>query len=589
MFDNGSLKSLRLFWTILAKNHRYRDLVSDKDIESFERRSQNEGITFLTTTLPKIGKALDAFHATTVWTAPEQFNCDGDGIPIFLGLPIRLALDGNSLAVELIRQLTFLFYKLEVDYDLATRERYLDQFVTTDADLARSYDPRDNNEVKGHVATMRRIIARILCNTNPKDIRPCHGSGATACRTANSDKWHELRYYPKLDATYCYADYFFYSHTHLADELQKLEDSPESVPMARVVLVPKDSRGPRIISCEPAELMFIQQGIMNLLYEVLENHTMTRGQLNFTDQSINQRLAHEGSVSDSWATIDLTDASDRVSLRLVRDVFSPLWFECLTACRSESTLLPDGRIVELNKFAPMGSSCCFPVEALVFWASAQATIHRLGFKHPSYVYGDDIIVAKEFSEAIMNDLELIGLKVNRQKSFTKGPFRESCGGEYHSGSDVTPIKIRSVFGKSSTCVASGADLCNFLIARFGYEDAKPLIDLIEKENSYVYPRTELDIPNSIRYGTCASNDAFFKRRWNKSLQRFEHRVLLISTDSLELRPPTWSELLRKELSTGHYSDTAVSPRWVKPQRHSDPGMYAVDHSARCKWSWVWLG
>lgn len=589
MYNHGHLKSLRLFWTILARNHRYRDYVSEKDIEVFEKRSQNEGLTFLTTTLPNIGKALDVFHATTVWEAPKQFICDGNGIPTFLGMPIKLALEGNSLAVELIRQLSFLFYKLEVDYNGDTVERFLAQFINTDRDLAEVYDPRGKSTTQDQIASMRRIIQRILCNTNPKDIRPCHGSGATACRTVNSDKWHQLRYYPKLDATYSYSDYFFYSHTHLADEMQKLENSKESVPMARVVLVPKDSRGPRIISCEPAELMFIQQGIMKLMYDVLENHTMTRGQLNFVDQSVNQRLAQEGSISDTWSTIDLTDASDRVSLRLVRDVFPPSWFECLTACRSESTLLPDGSIVKLNKFAPMGSSCCFPVEALVFWASAQATIGRLGFKSPSYVYGDDIIIAKEFSEAVMDDLELVGLKVNRLKSFTKGPFRESCGGEYHYGNDVTPIRIRKAFGTSSTCIATGSDLANSLIAKLGYADAKPLIDLIEKENGYVYPRTELCIPNTVRHGSCASNDAFFKRRWNTAYQRFEHRVLLISTESLDLREPTWSELLRKELSTEHKSSTAVIPKWVKPQKVMDPGEYAVAHSARCKWAWVWLG
>lgn len=591
MFSQGDLKSLRLFWTTLATNHRYRRFVSDKDIEVFTNRAENEGLFFLTTALPMIGKALDSFHATTVWTAPEHFECDGDGIPRFLGLPIRLALDGNSSAVECLRQLAYLFYKLEVDYDRDTRAKYLAEFVRTDADLDNLYDPRNNIVTQGLTRYMRRIISLVLCNEDPMDIRPCHGSGATACRTANNDKWHQLRFYPKLDAVYSYPDYFFYSLTHLSDEYGKLESSSESIPRARVVLVPKDSRGPRIISCEPAELLFIQQGLMRKMYACLESHPLTRGQINFTDQTINQTLAREGSVSGAWATIDLSEASDRVSARLVRDVFPARWWTSLEACRSESTLLPDGVEVKLNKFAPMGSSCCFPVEALVFWASAQATIARLGFKSPAYVYGDDIVVESAFVDSICDDLELIGLKVNRNKTFSKGPFRESCGGEYHSGNDVTPVRVRKALGTSNTSIATGSDLANLLIAKYGYSDAKPLIDLIEKEVGYVYPRTELCIPNTVRSSACASNDVFFRRRWNFNLQRFEHRVLQMYTDSLESREPTWSELLRLELSVASRGDTAdKAPVLSKIKSgQAEPGKYAANHSARQKWSWVWLG
>lgn len=590
MISLGDLKSLRLFWTILAKNHRYRHLLDAKDIDVFNQRAEEEGTYFLTTALPTIGKALDAFHATTVWKAPEHFKCDGDGIPIFLGLPIRLALDGNSLAVDLVRQLTFLFYKLEVDYDGDTVSQFIERFIRTDHDLDVAYDLRNNPVTQSHVATMRRIIARVLVNEDPLDIRPCHGSGSTACRTVNSDKWHVLRYFPKLDAVYHYPDYFFYSSTHLVDEMGKLEDSVESVPMARVVLVPKDSRGPRIISCEPAELMYIQQGLMRKMYRILENHPLTRGQINFTDQTINQSLAREGSINDSWATLDLSDASDRVSFRLVRDIFPSNWFECLQACRSDSTLLPDGVIVELKKFAPMGSSCCFPVEALVFWASAQATMQRIGMKGPAFVYGDDIIVDPAFAGPVIEDLHRLGLVVSPEKTFVKGPFRESCGGEYHSGSDVCPVRVRKAFGTSNTSISTGSDLANNLIAKFGYEDAKPLIDLIEKANGYVYPRTELSIPNSVRFGACASNDVFFNRRWNKNLQRFEHRILQLSTVSLEMRERTWCELLRLELSVESRRDTAGnSLDWDKTQSILEPGKYAATHSARQKWAWVWLG
>lgn len=332
MISSGDLKSLRPLWTILAKSHRYSHLVQARDILEYDTRSENEGLSFLTIVLPKLGKALDEFHATTVWTTPSEFKTDGDGLPLFLGKAVKLALEGSSQAVDCVRQLAYLFYKLEVDYEETIVAETLEKFERTDRDLlALATDFSAIKSVKDHLASMKRIICRVLLNADPWVIRPCHGSGATACRTKNRDKWGSLRYFPKLDLVYPYADYFFYSATHLVDELQKIESSPESVPRARVVLVPKDSRGPRIISCEPAELMYIQQGLMRLLYDTIESHYLTQSQINFRDQSINQSLAHQSSIDGKLATIDLSDASDRLSLLLVESVFPADWVTCLKA------------------------------------------------------------------------------------------------------------------------------------------------------------------------------------------------------------------------------------------------------------------
>lgn len=614
MINSSVLKSLGLFWANLANSQRYLGLVERKDLDVFHARLNNEGISYLTTTLPELGKALDTFHSSTQWEAPNSFAKDkGTGLPRFLGKAIKLALDGDSLAVECVRQLSYLFYKLEVDHDKALVARFLDQFESVDRDLYRSPSlpsvEFNMSALAAHVGRMQALISMVLRRVDPLDIRPSHGSGATACQTRNSDKWHKLRYFPKLDAVYCYADYFYYSYTHLVDEYDRLEASAESSPCARVVLVPKDSRGPRVISCEPAELMFIQQGIMKLLYRVLETNDLTKGQVNFTDQSINRCLAQLGSIDSSFATLDLSEASDRVSLDLVRDVFPSDWVQCLEACRSEETILPSGKRMKLNKFAPMGSSCCFPVEALVFWASCQATFVRLGVKSPSYVYGDDIIIPRTCAvEEVMFDLESIGLKINKTKSYTQGPFRESCGGEYHFGNDVTPVKIKKVLGSSDLDVANGADLANDFIAKFGYADALPLVRLIEQMVGYVFPRTLLDVPCTLRvepdnwptaqyrgfkpgkaFSTGTINDALFRVRWCKPLQRREYRILQVSARALALREPTWCELLRKELTAGSLGDISGDIQsTVNPVDRLDPGEYVDTHSARGHWVWTWL-
>jgi hypothetical protein len=611
----GDLKSLRLLWTNLAKTS-YNDWVTQKDIETFESRSMNEGLGFLTIVLPTLGKALDNYHSISEWVCPPDFVSE-DGyyykllsvpeglpdledtesrfrvnvrVPIFLGRVIKSALEGDSSAVDCVRQLSYIFYKLKVDYDETTKKDYLDRFIETDLGLPQAIDIGDDFTAK-LIAEMRRIIGRILCNEDPLDIRPCHGSGATACRTSNSEKYHTLRYYPKLDAIFPYSDYFFYSFTHLSDELGNLEVAKESVPQARVCLVPKDSRGPRIISCEPAELLYIQQGLMRKLYRAIETHPLTAGQVNFTDQSINQSHAMMSSMDGMESTIDLSDASDRVSLDLIRAVFPPRWVEALEACRSESTLLPDGRIVKLNKFAPMGSSCCFPVEALVFWTCVQAT-HRMTKPHSrvsTYVYGDDIIVPSSCYEDTVYGLQKIGLVVNLSKSYFEGPCRESCGGEYHLGVDVTPVRIRKPLERQGSGLATCADLANNFVSKFGYDKALPLIQVIEEELGYVFPRTDLELPLTIRTSPRASNDVFLRRRWNLDFQRWEHRILSLTSTGQLVHPPDWGELLRKEL----VRDTADSGKYSHPlailDSKVDPGYYTDTHSVRTKWAWAWLG
>jgi len=630
----GRLKSLLHFWRDLAKNHRYRSFFDVRDLREVEKRVEHEGISFLTVALPSYGKALDGFFSTSVYTSPQFFKIGKDGYPLFMGKALKAAIEGNSLAVDYVRQMTYLFYKLEVPITAEKVADFLDSFIKTDSDLS---DPdlngKDMHLHSPHnpgvvfdvsysmiVREMRDIISRILGNLDPFVVIPSHSGGATSCRTPNEEKYHRFRFIPKLDETYPYTDNFFLSSTHLVDEMEKLSDSPVVDPKARVCLVPKDSRGPRVISCEPAEFMYIQQGIMRLLYDHLEHHPSTSGQINFTDQTSNRILAQIASINGEYATMDLKDASDRVSLSLIRDVFPDRWVRALEACRSEVTVLPDGREVMLNKFAPMGSSCCFPVEALVFWACAQASlrVHRFVSRSASclnpetwvadvlanramvshdiemddvYVYGDDIICRQSDFPTVADGLETVGLKVNRQKSFVTGPFRESCGGDYHNGYDVTPVRLKVWFSNVGTGLQASADFINLLVCKFGYESVHPLIRLIEEEVDYFYPRTPLDIPMSIRTALSASNDVLFKRRINPHLQRIEHRVLISRPKIIDGRGSSWPELLRKLLEKGTASIARSEySNPLEPIGESLlPGQYAATHAAQKSWVWTWLG
>jgi hypothetical protein len=182
--------------------------------------------------------------------------------------------------------------------------------------------------------------------------------------------------------------------------------------------------------------------------------------IGFDDQESNQLLAQKGSLSGDLATLDLSEASDRVVNRYVIDLFSggKLLSKQIQACRSTRADVL-GQVITLTKFASMGSALTFPVEAMYFLALICLGISK-ELKRPLTrkdikslagqvrVFGDDIIVPKEYVDSVISTLEDFSLKVNENKSFWTGNFRESCGKEYYKGQDVSIVKVRRVLPTS---------------------------------------------------------------------------------------------------------------------------------------------
>jgi hypothetical protein len=215
---------------------------------------------------------------------------------------------------------------------------------------------------------------------------------------------------------------------------------------SRVVFVPKSWKKLRGISAEPTGLQFFQQAVLRGILESIKGTSLSR-LINLGDQSVSRNMARRGSSNGLLATIDLSSASDSVTLRLVKDVFgSSLLCRWLLATRSTHTLIEDQRL-EINKFAPMGSACCFPVECLLFAGIALASAAKhYGSRSINLndfrVYGDDIICPAFMAEDIMSDLVGMGFTVNSGKSYYQGDYRESCGMDAWRGFDVTPLKLK---------------------------------------------------------------------------------------------------------------------------------------------------
>jgi hypothetical protein len=437
-----------------------------RDAETIRLRTASEGISFLTKTLPKLGKAFDLSLEMQAFDIPIEFKRlkGSTNIPVFLQGLFKACVRSDGSwdplpgVVKDIRQVCFLAYKLELPYSEEDEKRVIASFLSTEAEIS-------NRQILADlplITETRLIIEDVLREFDPREITPRHGPGAVATGEKLEQKWKFSRLFNAIHQEFPYYSYF------IAGGAQELSDrfdwyrslERQQAGQAKVVLVPKDSRGPRLISCEPLEYQWIQQGVGRSLMRHLENNYLTSGRINFIDQSINANLARESSLTRDFATLDMKDASDRVSLDHIDFLFPEKTRRALLAVRSVATKLPDGSIVPLHKHAPMGSALCFPVEALVFWAICVAAIRQtrdLSVKQAArlvYVYGDDIIVPTAYFESAVKSLNSFNLLVNESKSFKSGFFRESCGMDAYKGIPVTPTRLRTLWsGKSRDGIA----------------------------------------------------------------------------------------------------------------------------------------
>lgn len=206
----------------------------------------------------------------------------------------------------------------------------------------------------------------------------------------------------------------------------------------RVTFVPKDAKTDRPIAIEPTLNIYAQKGLGSMIRKRLKY----RAGIDLNTQLANQMLALSGSVDNFLCTIDLKSASDTVSYTVVECLLPPDWFHALNATRSTHGLLPDGTIVEYEKFSSMGNGYTFELETLIFHALSVAVQLELGLIPFSSVYGDDIVCPRLAYNMLTEVFQDLGFTVNRVKSFHNSPFRESCGADFYDGKNVRPFHLK---------------------------------------------------------------------------------------------------------------------------------------------------
>lgn len=541
----------------------------ERDVDYVSRRARSEGLSFLTEILPKLGEFLDE----VVWGQTKVQRVEGfkpyDGLyPVFLR-PFWIYLkeahtrsdEATALVYRILRTLLHGLRKLNLPFSEEKAAAKLATFISIEEQLWEQdlgYQP--------WFFYSQKLLSELLEGYNPSCTRPKHGPGAVAGGERHNQKWIWTDLFLSVHAEFPYWDFLFPVRSAIGDgsgrsralqlaanagayhSLRRVEE-----PTARLLMVPKDSRGPRIISCEPKELMYLQQGVALPLMDYIESHEYTRGHVNFERQDINASLALESSLSSAKDTIDLSDASDRVSSKLVHLLFPERVSRKWLALRSTATLLPDGRELKLSKFAPMGSALCFPVESLTFWAIAVGFIwyktqDQLVARQAVHVYGDDIIIDSEYTRLVIEALESVDLVVNKSKSFLgEHPFRESCGIEAWKGHDVTPLRVKKLPPRRpsdgdglSAWVKYAENNQHVMPRRSGY-----MLSLVEKMIGPI-PRVPFAqdylsiITDTDHWGLSDYRDT----RWSDATSYWSAKLFVVKTRRRDSAIPGWSRLQR---------------------------------------------
>lgn len=207
--------------------------------------------------------------------------------------------------------------------------------------------------------------------------------------------------------------------------------------------VRKDARKNRCICTEPSLNMYYQLGAKSIINGLLKRHFCLDVA---TQPDINKELARLGSIDGSNATIDLSDASDHIHYDLVKQLLHAQVFRTLDLTRS-AYFECNGEVRRFNMISSMGNGFTFSLMTILLTSLLDVFLRQHGTKYVPMrdgVFGDDIILPAKYATEFCAVLSGFGFKVNHDKSFLSGPFRESCGGDYLHGKNVRGVYIKEI-------------------------------------------------------------------------------------------------------------------------------------------------
>jgi len=481
------MKSLTSLWSCTANELAVRCCTSATlDIKTVESRYEHEGLWFLAVTLADLGKAiqkwLDQGFVGPASDAPKFKWDHRRSRPRFLGgFFDRVFTPGSGIllddpdieAIYALRQLTLMFGKIALPPSREARTRVvtperearaMSGFVQCEQDVKDAdarLDPLYMEDFKRVSALLfGEVFTKMDRDVQFGRLIPKHGPGAVADRLSSNGKWNQRTWTARLQRLIPAEEFLVANQKpervmELRKELDILEPGAE-MPV-RVITVPKTIKTPRIIAIEPTAMQYVQQALLRSFLSAVKEDDFLYNAVGTDDQEPNRVLCREGSLSGDLATLDLSEASDRVSNQHVLTLLEdwPLLSEAVQSCRTRKADVSGHGVIRLAKYASMGSALTFPVEMMVFLTVIFLGIEReLGspltpelvksYQGRVRVFGDDLIVPRDNVLSVCDELMAFGHVVNVDKSFWTGRFRESCGREYYDGEDVTIVRVRQV-------------------------------------------------------------------------------------------------------------------------------------------------
>jgi hypothetical protein len=610
---------------------------------------KSQGLSFFTITLPTAGKHFDkclsSGHLTAFHLAHFGPKWKGKPIPRLFGkLVLRvfessgdLRIDADVLAVRILRQLFYVAKKFKLECTNERTFQTIEKFYQVDRSIRSPSLDWDGDELGQRDGESRSvaeaiegsgepeplplfpdyreervgvlpypscdIALRMLQNVadvtmaslgvfSPYEWKPKHGPGVVSDRRQGESKY-DFPFWPrKLDRIFPMADFGFANFNLWAEAVQDddiLDRFSVNEHPSKLIVVPKTQKSPRLIAAEPAAHQWCQQMLLDYFVSRVKSIPFLRASITFNDQSANQRMALEASQSDGSLTIDLSEASDRVSCWLIERLFrrNDTLLNALHATRtrwiSNEIDKKSPKAYVLRKFSCMGSACTFPVQTLVFWMVAVTCVlkarklpvnhHNLGIAAKEVrVFGDDIIVPKDAGECL-DLLTILGFKVNHDKTFLNGRFRESCGCDAFRGHDVTPVYVLSYPNKARPeSITSAVESTNNLVKGGWLQTAFRVKSIVMKEFPHLrLPSLPIDSGHfgwKTPYWMDISPPP--KERWNKFLHKVEFLCHVVVTRLRKLPDRSGSRLLQYFVEAPPAHSKWVSGVLLRPRVHLRP-------------------
>lgn len=327
----------------------------------------------------------------------------------------------------------------------------------------------------------------------------------------------------------------------------------EVVDATKLTSVPKNDTVSRLIGIEPSGNMALQLAFASIVEEALslagfniriqkdsgDNH-LTKIRKKVTERSVgslrrfalnesqvcdfpqsewNKNMARLGSISGDFGTIDLSSASDHISVQLIQSIWPADCFQFMDIIRASKFDCSrfEGGIVNSNIFSTMGNGFTFPVMTMTFLAlyygflcSIKMT-RRVGVDPKTFcVFGDDMVIPSHYFDGFCCLLVELGLVINHDKSFSTGFFRESCGGDFYAGKDITPFYIKAIDSEADIYTAINQ------VTRWSMVHKVPLTRLLTQLIKLLGDRKPLVVPfweqdtSGIKHSKCPRRYLYLK-------------------------------------------------------------------------------